>query len=611
MARRQPVQTPAGQIELLLPDDRRMAALGALWRGPVGVLGDKEDVNNEHAKVVFGFEEGERVVRGSYMFMRPALPREGERTAAVNRRIVARALARLAVQGVSDGLILLCATLRTDGGEAIPGIGIFIGPGPGDAATPAANDKERNIDRAMGRGYGRVLGRAVAAIGDAAAPDRLAEVDGLGTASSPLMGTRFLDFLLVGGVPYCLQETIDDADPAWEAFARAGIRQVVHAPVGADKFPYELPPDDTAIDPEGSRRIYRILCRVAHADGDVHATERELLERYRARLSIGPEEGAALEREGVAGERLHIGQGALERELMLAAVLEVVSADGTIADGEVKQVVDLGRALRLPRAMIDEAIAQRRAALTEKSEEGPSENGLRRIYHGLCRLAACDGVISSTERARLESFRIRHGIAEEEANHIEQEAMGEDELRVGKHPAERWLLMDELVALAAADGELAPDEEDRVLAFATVLGIEPGEVLSRLDQAVAGQKSATAPSRSTIAAEEAELNDPKIVALKAELSALDEKHGEHTELHLVVLIQLGILQEMAGNPMAALYCQERLVETGGRLNVEKGDLGQGWRRLAGLYQAIGRDNDAARAEAKARTLLEGSGSGAV
>lgn len=600
MARREPIDTPAGRIELLLPDYRRMGAAGDLWPGPMGVIAEPDDVDNERAKVVLGFEEGPHEVRGSYMYGRAVPAEEAERRLAANRRIAARAIARLVAAKASDGLVLTCATLREEPEGMVPGIALFLSPGIKDATSPPADDREREIDRVMGPGYARLLGRVVTALEEARAPDRLAAV-GLGAASAGLMGRRWLDFMLVSGVVYCLQERIEDQDPAWEALARVGVREVVHAPVGADRFPRQRP--DDALDPQAAERVYRILCLMAHVDGRLDPAERALLERYRQRLGVDPERAAELERQGIAGEELRIGRGAVERDLMLAGVLEVVAADGEIAATEEHELFELGRALKLPQAMIEEAILQRTRSLSEGAGEGTSENGLRRIYHALCRMAACDGEIAPRERARLDAFRIRHGIGAEEGAGIEAEALREDELRIGKHPAERWQLMDELVSMAAADGALDPGEKERVLTFAQVMGLDPAEVERRLELAVATSSPTTPNDPLPVPAPHDPALPFRIARLQRELAQLDQEHGPCHELHAGVLFQLSVFHEVGGNHAAAASVQERLLDVGARLGVDAGDLGQGWRRLARLRRAAGQEAEAAQADEKVRELL--------
>lgn len=367
-------------------------------------------------------------------------------------------------------------------------------------------------------------------------------------------------------------------------------------------MPRPSSPDEIPLDPEGAERVYRILCRMAHADGDLDPGERVVLERYRVRLELGSARAAALEREAIAGARLAIGPGTLERSLMLAGVLDVLAADGAVEEREEHQLFELGRALELPRELIEDAIRRRCAALIEAEGDGPSANGVRRIYMALARLASCDGTVAPVERARLESFRIRHGIGADEALALEAQAAREDDLRVGKHPAERWMLMDELVALAAADGTLAIDENVRVLAFARAIGLEPDEVRRRLELAATAQRAGAPPPAPPPLTARGPLFRERIEVLERRLSEVDREHGPYHERHRPILLELGAMQELSGELPLAIALQERLVETGVRLVVEAGELARDWQRLARLYRTAGRVRDAERAEEKARAL---------
>lgn len=371
-----------------------------------------------------------------------------------------------------------------------------------------------------------------------------------------------------------------------------------------------MAPDDAPLDPPGAERVYRILARMARADGDLDPAERALLEQYRVRLEIAPAKAAELERDAIAGVNLIIGAGALERNLMLAGVLEVLAADGVIEEQEEHRLFELGRALGLPRQQVEEAIRRRCAGLVEGGGEAPSPNGVRRIYMALARLASCDGQVAAPERARLESFRIRHGIPPEEAAALRARADCEDDLRVGKHPSERWVLMDELVALAAADGALAPDEQRRVLTFAAAVGLAPDEVFRRMELAVGAKRGPLTP---TPGAPPPGQGDPefarRIAELDARLIQVDREHGAYHERHLPILMELSSLHELCGNQQLALATQERLIETGTRLVIDAERLARDWHRLARLYRAVGRQRDGENADAKGRALVRGSSSG--
>ena len=109
-------------------------------------------------------------------------------------------------------------------------------------------------------------------------------------------------------------------------------------------------------------------------------------------------------------------------------------------------------------------------------------NGARRIYRVLCRLAWCDGELHPRERGVLDAFRQRYRIDFGEASQLEAEGQRGENLRIGKRPAERSLLLDSMIDVAAADGQLVAAEQKRLLDLATATGVGTEELVRRIQQ---------------------------------------------------------------------------------------------------------------------------------
>lgn len=116
----------------------------------------------------------------------------------------------------------------------------------------------------------------------------------------------------------------------------------------------------------GLRRVYRLLCHVAHCDHELHPKERSLLERYRARFGIGETEASLLEEEGKRKE-IRLGKHSTEQHLLLCAMIDVAAADGRLEPREHKRLVKVAGAMGLPQAelvaMIRRRFAHDRAGL--------------------------------------------------------------------------------------------------------------------------------------------------------------------------------------------------------------------------------------------------------
>ncbi|HBP17061.1 MAG TPA: hypothetical protein DEA08_04595, partial [Planctomycetes bacterium] len=320
MARRESLTTPAGTISFLLPSDERVAELSERWPFQLSAISDREDRYNERAEFFLPFSDAAGVLAGIYLPQVPAAARpEAEAVIGFDRLVAARTLAAL-VRSPIQGVVICCVTCREQEGALVPGLALFFVPDPADAAQPVPPET-REIDEALRPGCGWLLDCSLAAIGAAQqAPQSSREASpatGLKVASASYMGRRWLDFALVAGRLYCLQEEIDPDDPAWAELARAGVAEVVHMPVRAstpqvpdlDASP-RLGPDSGegsatgSVSKNGVRRVYRVLCHLAACDGEVHPRERSVLEAFRQAFQIGDAEGERLEGEGVGGDKL-------------------------------------------------------------------------------------------------------------------------------------------------------------------------------------------------------------------------------------------------------------------------------------------------------------------
>lgn len=270
--------------------------------------------------------------------------------------------------------------------------------------------------------------------------------------------------------------------------------------------------------PRGARRMYRFLWHLAACDGEVHESELAILESYRERLGLELEDALVLEAEGRAGEHLTIGKRAVERALLLDALLDVAAADGRLDRAEEKRLVALGNLLEVSRSEIRTAIQERFAhqeadllvvesAVGTISPDTPTYRGVRRIYRVLWNLAACDGHIARGEVQLLEAFRIRHVIPRDEARSLEREGRQGRGLQVSKSETERSLLANELIELAAVDGEISVAERRRIHKLGRLLRMDRPElerrIRSRVSQLGARALEATDAGQDAVVASEA------------------------------------------------------------------------------------------------------------
>jgi uncharacterized tellurite resistance protein B-like protein len=142
----------------------------------------------------------------------------------------------------------------------------------------------------------------------------------------------------------------------------ARARRVVDQVVGSLRSASRpaLVPDTTRISgevtPAGRRRVYRILCHLAHCDGAVDPKEREALEAQREQLLLDREEAEALEAEGQRAEKLDLSKNPAEQRLLLDAMIEVVAADGSLQHEEQRRIMEIAQLAGIPKQNVTERL---------------------------------------------------------------------------------------------------------------------------------------------------------------------------------------------------------------------------------------------------------------
>ncbi|MCA9151405.1 MAG: hypothetical protein KDA92_18965 [Planctomycetales bacterium] len=111
------------------------------------------------------------------------------------------------------------------------------------------------------------------------------------------------------------------------------------------------------------------------------------------------------------------------------------------------------------------------------------------VFLNLLIMAAADGSIAESELGLLAHRAAEWGITDEQfEDALEKAASGRAELTVPNDPAERKLLLKELVRMMAADGKLSDSEKQLFAVFSSASGIGDEE-LNRLIDEVIGDDS--------------------------------------------------------------------------------------------------------------------------
>ena len=471
------IETPAGPLQVIKPTEAWVEAFSRVWPLPVLTKLPREDASdpsNARATFILPFAHEGTQVSMSWFPEIPFPAEMAEVRAMRHRELTARVVAACAAHGFR-GLALPLCTLRRWGDVAVPGVGLVAGPPPegppGESPLPVALDALRAAIRA-GHDYESTGAPKV--------------------VPASAVGALHLDFALFDGHLVCFHPQLDPRHPDFTLLADAGFKGFVHMPVESTEFPQlgervQPPPPlerSTRLSANGIRRIYRLMAHMACCDGEYDPREQKVLEEFLESFPIPAAEAEQLMLEGQRGENLSVGKNPVERELLFRLLLDVAAADGVLDKAEKKRLASLGKKIGISTEDLRHRLLERFAPSATPGEAKPerasSTRGARRIYRLLWNLAASDGDVNDDEERLLEQFRVTMGIDQAEATELRNEGLRGTNLQVGKSESERQLLLEQLIALAVADGDVSTAELKRLRSFASMLKVPPHALEARL-----------------------------------------------------------------------------------------------------------------------------------
>ncbi|MCA8924129.1 MAG: TerB family tellurite resistance protein [Planctomycetes bacterium] len=514
------LETPAGTLRVVVATQAWVDAFARTWPLPVLTLLPREDAHdpsNARAAFYLPFAHEGTQVSMAYFPEVPLPLEQAEGRAACHRSLSARIVAAHAAHGFRGLAIPLC-TLKRWGDLGVPGVGLVAGPSQSaDTVEPLPVTLDA-LRAAIGAGHPF----------QPATPPKF--------VPATVAGELQLDFGLFEGHLVCFHPTLEPGNPDFTLLARAGFKGFVHLPLAGTEFPAlgpGLPPSQpSSLEPSselsanGVRRIYRLMAHMAACDGEYDPREQKVLAAFRETFPLSDDEARALELEGQRGEKLSVGKNPVERELLFELLLDVAAADGVLDRAEKKRLVAFAKRAGVSPAELQRRLEQRFGARTAapgapKPLREESDPGARRIYRLLCYLASSDGGATAEEQALLESFRVGMGIDQAEAAALRDEGLRGENLQVGTEEPERALLLDQLLALAVADGEVTTQELRRLRRFCKLLKVPPATLERRLRQTLG--ESRPAPSATGV---ELPIPDPaEVAAGAAHLVLLDLPAG--------------------------------------------------------------------------------------
>lgn len=169
-------------------------------------------------------------------------------------------------------------------------------------------------------------------------------------------------------------------DAAWRVRTTEDLDATPESPdadavAPADDEPARGPDPETGLSFDGARRVYALLCAMAHVDGPVVPAQRQELDDSMEFLSLSPFAARVLEQEARRSGTLRLGIRPAELELLMGALIDMAAADGKLTPGERRLLERVNQRARWPQERIDEALARalaRAREVTPRREADPA-----------------------------------------------------------------------------------------------------------------------------------------------------------------------------------------------------------------------------------------------
>lgn len=117
----------------------------------------------------------------------------------------------------------------------------------------------------------------------------------------------------------------------------------------------------------GRERIYRVLVHVSLADGEIHPSERKILQAARRKLGLKKEEIPALEEQAARGEGLQLSSDTNEGKLALSYLAQLIVADGVLHPDEARRLNRISEALGVPQALVAKLLRKAMIKRTQRN----------------------------------------------------------------------------------------------------------------------------------------------------------------------------------------------------------------------------------------------------
>lgn len=223
---------------------------------------------------------------------------------------------------------------------------------------------------------------------------------------------------------------------------------------------------------------FQNMCIIALADGQLHPSERQLLEQIASVMEISPEVSRDLIDRAHALDFI-IPEDEEERYMELRWVVLMMLSDGRLTEAEYDGCQRFATLMQIDHTYLDEVI------VFYRDKQAEHEKHLD-IFQNLYIIAAADGTIDEAEHGLLSQVAESLGLGQQDIDQIQDAyEAGELQLIVPASEEDRYYSLKNLLYMMVVDGEI--DEREMVLceAFADACGMgrdQINEILAEYEE---------------------------------------------------------------------------------------------------------------------------------
>jgi hypothetical protein len=216
------IRTDSGALDLIPATTEELRGIARYW--PMELVGPSDATGT----LGLVFQHGDEEIHGIKIQPPDASREDAQLLHHVNRAVIASALPHY-LERQHRGVMVPCAYYKEkESGKAESGIALFVGPDPA-----SLKPSDTLFDRDLGVGATPMVFDMASALTRARKACCLPGLPVIGFDLRPrlAMGGLAMHFVIEGPRVFVIKDSLDEREPIWEHFVRAGFSKVPYAPM--------------------------------------------------------------------------------------------------------------------------------------------------------------------------------------------------------------------------------------------------------------------------------------------------------------------------------------------------------------------------------------------